>query len=230
MQGLSLTLDYWDILIEDAIEAVSGQNIADGCYQGAVLNTAFCQLSERNQDPLSAQYGGFNFLRQTTLNFAKVETNGIDFAAKYQFELGAHGFDITVQGTKVDEINDFENPLDLSFANPELIEINRPEFAGNVFLNWNYGDLRVGWQSQFMDEMLFGGIEVETAETLYGRSVFQEANWQHDLSASYVLNDETMIYGGIKNVTDEQPFITENAFPYSPRGTFFFVGVDYSMQ
>jgi len=230
VQGLSLTVDYWDISIEDAIEAVSSQNIVDGCYQTVALNEAFCELTGRNQDPLSAQYGGFNFLRQTTLNFAAVETNGIDFAAKYQFELGAHGFDITVQGTKVDEINDFENPSFPSLANPELVEINRPEMAGNVFLNWSYGDLRIGWQAQFMDEMLYGGIEVETAETLYGRSVFQEANWQHDLSASYVLNDDIMVYGGVKNVTDEQPFITENAFPYSPRGTFFFVGVDYSMR
>ncbi|MDA0679145.1 MAG: TonB-dependent receptor [Proteobacteria bacterium] len=230
VQGLSLTVDYWDISIADAIEAVSAQNIVDGCYQGAVLNTAFCALSGRNEDPLSAQYGGFNFLRQTTLNFAKVETSGIDFSVKYAFEVGAHGFDATVQGTQVDEINDFENPLDPTFSNPELVEINRPEFAGNVFLNWTFGDLRVGWQSQYMGEMLFGGIEVETAQTLYGRSVFQEANWQHDLSASYFLTDDIMVYGGVKNVTDEQPFITENAFPYSPRGTFFFFGVDYTMK
>ncbi len=229
IEGLSLTLDYWDISIEDAIEAVSSQNIVDGCYQGPALNAAFCALSERNSDPLSAQAGGFIFLRQTTLNFAKVETSGFDFSAKYAFEVGAHGFDITVQGTSVDEINNFENPLDLTFANPELLEINRPELAGNVFLNWSWGDLRVGWQSQYMDEMLFGGIEVETAETLYGRSVFQEAFWQHDLSASYLVNDELMIYGGVKNLTDEEPFITENAFPASPRGTFYFIGLDWSM-
>ena len=228
VEGLSFTVDYWDILIEDAIEPVSSQNIVDGCYQGPTLNTTFCELSERNQDPLSAQYGGFNFMRQTTLNFAKVETTGIDFAVKYSFELGAHGFDVTVQGTSVDEINDFENPLDPTVKNPELLEINRPELAGNIFLNWNWGNLQVGWQSQFMDEMLFGGIEVETAETLYGRSVFQDAFWQHDLSASYLIGDNMMVYGGVKNVTDEQPFITENAFPSSPRGTFFFVGVDWS--
>ena len=230
VQGLSLTLDYWDITIENAIEAVSSQNIVDGCYQGPSLNQAFCDLSARNQDPASAQYGGFNFLRQTTLNFAKVETSGIDFSAKYMFEIGAHGFDVTVQGTSVDEINDFENPLDPTFKNPELLEINRPELAGNVFLNWNFGNLRVGWQSQFLDEMLFGGIEVETAESLYGRSVFQEAFWQHDINASYFINDDIMVYGGIKNVTDEQPFITENAFPASPRGTFYFIGVDYTVQ
>ena len=229
LEGFSLTLDYWNITIEDAIEAVSSQNIVDGCYQVPTPNPAFCALSTRNDDPNSAQFGGFNFLRQTTLNFAKVETNGFDFSAKYAFEVGAHGFDVTVQGTSVDEINDYENPLEPTFKNPELIEIFRPELAGNVFLNWTWGDLRVGWQSQFQDEMLFGGIEVETAETLYGRSVFQDAIWIHDISASYLVNDELMVYGGIKNLTDEQPFITENAYPASPRGTFYFIGVDWSL-
>ena len=229
VEGLSITLDYWDISIEDAIEAVSSQNIVDGCYQQAVPNPAFCELSGRNDDPNSAQVGGFNFLRQTTLNFAKVETSGYDFSVKYAFDLGAHGFDVTAQGTKVDEINDFENPLDPTFKNPELLEINRPELAGNIFLNWNWGDLRVGWQSQFLDEMLYGGIEVETAETLYGSSVFRDAMWIHDINASYLINDGLMVYGGIKNVTEEQPFITELAFPASPRGRFYFVGVDWSM-
>ena len=69
--GLSLTVDYWDISIDDAIQAVSSQNIVNGCYQGTSLNAAFCDLTGRNSDPNSAQFGGFNYLKQTTLNFAK---------------------------------------------------------------------------------------------------------------------------------------------------------------
>jgi len=229
LPGLSLTLDYWDISIEDAIEAVSSQNIVDGCYIGLTLNPSFCALSDREDDPLDAQFGGFRFLQQSTLNFAAVETSGFDFSAKYAFEIGAHGFDVTVQGTSVDEINDFENPLDPSFANPELLELNRPDLAGNVFLNWSWGDLQVGWQSQYMGEMLYGGIEAETYMTLYGPVALNEEFWLHDISASYIVNDELMVYGGVKNLTDEKPFFTENAFPASPRGTFFFIGVDWSM-
>ncbi len=230
IQGLSLTVDYWDISIDDAIQAVSSQNIVDGCYQTAVLNPNFCDLSERNTNANSVQFGGFVFLRQSTINFVKVETSGVDFAAKYQFDLGAHGFDITVQGTSVDKINNFDNPLDATAANPELLELTRPDLAGNIFFNWMYGDLRVGWQSQYLGEMLYGGIEVEVAETLYGRTVFRDAFWRHDLSVSYDVNEDIMVYGGIKNVTDERPFITENAFPASPRGSYFFFGVDYTMQ
>ena len=228
-QGFSLTFDYWDISIDDAIQAVSSQNIADGCYQGPALNPAFCDLTARNQDPLSAQYGGFNFLRQTTLNFNKSEANGMDFAAKYAFELGAHGFDVSVQGTKVNDLDFFENPADTSVRNPELSEIARPDLAGNVYVNWSFGDWQFGWQAQYIDEELWGGIEVETAMTLYGSIVFQDSLWLHNLNARYNMSDNMMIYGGIKNLTDEEPFISENAFPASPRGTFYFFGFDYQM-
>jgi outer membrane receptor protein involved in Fe transport len=229
LSGLSLTVDYWDISIDDAIQAVSSQNIVDGCYQGATLNPAFCDLSARNTNPASAQFGGFNFLRQTTLNFNRAEAEGYDFAANYAFEIGASGFDVGVQGSKVSHLDFYENPADPDVRNPELFEISRPDLAGNVYLNWAFGDLQLGWQSQFIDEELFGGIEVETAESLYGTIVFQDSLWVHDISARYNFSDQIMLYGGVKNLTDEQPFITENAFPASPRGTFYFVGFEWQM-
>ena len=230
LEGLSFTLDYWDISIDDAIESVSDQNIVDGCYQGAMLNLAFCDLFDRNSDPASAQYGGFLFLRRTTLNFAKVETDGIDFSVKYQWEMGAHGFDVTAQGTVVNDINLFQNPLDLTEINPELTEERRPELAGNIFLNWSYGDWQVGWQSQYLDQMLLEGIESETAMTLYGPIALKDEFWIHDINARYNWNDDVMIYGGIKNVGDDSPFITNASYPASARGTFYFIGVDWQIQ
>lgn len=229
LPDLSLTVDYWDILIDDAIQAVSDQNIVDGCYQSATLNPTFCPLFTRNDNPNSLQFGGLNFLRQSTINFVKVETSGIDVSARYAFEVGQHGFDLKLQGTKVNKINNFDNPLDPTFINPELLELGRPELAGSVFLNWSWGDLQVGWQSQFIDKMLYGGIEVEVAESLYGPTVFRDAIWLHDLNARVLVNDGVMVYGGIKNITDKKPFITEFAYPSSPRGTFFFIGIDYTM-
>jgi len=211
LEGFSFTLDYWDITIEDAIEEVTSQNIVDGCYQGASLNDNFCQLFTRNDDPNSLQFGGFNFLTSTSINFAKIETSGWDFSAQYAFEVGAHGFDVTLQGTKVEELNDFTNPTDLTEVNPELGEVNRPEFAGNIFANWHWGDLRVGIQSQYMDEQLLQFVEIETARTLYGDAVFMDEFWQHDLNARYAWDDNLVIYGGIRNFTAEEPFATNFA-------------------
>jgi iron complex outermembrane recepter protein len=229
VEGFSITVDYWDISIDGAIESVNAQNIVDGCYRGASLNPVFCQMSDRNSDPLSIFYGGFNFIRSTVINFAKIETSGYDIAVIYGFDAGAHGFDVTVQATKVKNINFFGNPLDLADANPELGEIKRPEIVGNIFLNWTWRDLFVRWQAQYWGEQLLENIEVEEAQSLFGPSVTMGAVWQHNLSMRYLLNDSLMIYGGVKNVTDEQPFITSFAFPVSARGRFLFAGIEYQL-
>lgn len=229
LPGFSITADYWEIEIEDAISSVTGQDIVDGCYQGAALNSAFCDLFTRNSDPASAQFGGFDFLRSTDINFAKLESSGIDLSASYNFSIADHNFGVTVQGTDVGEIDRFTNPADLTEVDPELGEVNRPELAGNIHLSWEWGNLSVGWQSQFLDDMLVSFVEIETAQTLYGDAVFMDETWIHDLNATYTFSDEITIYGGIKNLTQEDPFGTDRAFPASPRGRMFFLGGTYRL-
>ena len=230
LQGFSFTFDYWDIEIEDAIESVTSQNIVDGCYQGASLNANLCNLFTRNTDPASAQFGGFNFLRTVDINFAKLKTSGIDFSASYDFSLGAHGFNVAVVGTDVKELDFFTNPADHDDVNPELGEIRRPELAGNLYLRWNWGDLSVSWQSQYLDQMLLRFLEIETAETLYGDIVIMDETWLHDLNVSYVVSEAMMLHGGVRNVTGEEPFATDRAFPASPRGRMIYLGGTYRLR
>lgn len=229
LDGLSITADFWDISIQGAIEGVSAQDIADGCYQGASLNQNFCQFLDRNSDPQSIFFGGFSFVRSTNINFAKIESAGFDFSVEYSFETGAHGFDIGVQGTRVDNIDFFTNPLVPSEVDVKLGEHQRPKLAGNIFLNWTWDDLFVGWQSQYLDKQLLSGTEIENAHTFFGPSVVMDELWRHDLNARYLLNDNLTIYGGINNVSNKKPFIREIAYPASARGRFFFLGIDYQM-
>lgn len=231
LPGFSLTVDYWDIVIDDAISSVSANDIVNGCYQGAMLNDSFCSLLGRNMDVTSPQAGGFNFIRFTDINFAKLETDGIDLSAAYNFDYGAHNFEVSVIGTEVNALNFFTNPLDLTEVNPELGELNRPEIAGSVYLRWNWGDLSVGWQSQYLGDMLLSTprIEVETAMTLFGPSVFMGETWIHDLNARYQYNDELTLYGGVNNLTQTVPFISEKAFPATPRGRMIFMGGTYRL-
>jgi outer membrane receptor protein involved in Fe transport len=110
----------------------------------------------------------------------------------------------------------------------ELGEINRPELAGNIFLNYYWKDLQVQWQTQYQDEQLFAFLEIDTAETLYGPSVVQDEFWQHDLAVTFSFKENMSVYGGIRNVTDEEPFITNFGYPASPRGRFFYLGLNMS--
>ena len=230
LSGLSLTVDYWRIRIEDAIESVTAQNIVDGCYQGASLNASFCELFARNADPQSAQFGGFNFLRTIDINFARLTTRGVDLSLSYDFSFGAHDLNVTAGATRVRELDFFTNPGDLDEVNPELGESRRPELAGNFYLRWERGALTVDWQSQYLGTMLLRSLEIETAGTLYGDVVIMDRTWLHDLNISYAFGETTTLRAGVRNVTGEKPFITDRAFPVSPRGRMFYAGAVVSLR
>ena len=231
LPAFNLTLDYWDISIEDAIQSVTPQDIVNSCYQGESLNDNFCPLFTRNTSASSAQFGGFNFIRLVDINFARLEADGIDASVGYNFGFGAHDFEVSVTGTKVNSLNNFTNPTNLNDVDVELGEILRPELAGNVLLRWTWGDVSVGWQSQYLGEMLLGSarVEIDTAQTLFGDAVFLDGVWIHDLNARYDAGDNLTLYGGINNVTHTDPFISENAFPATPRGRMIFFGGTYSL-
>ena len=228
--GLRFSLDIWEIEIHDAIESVSAQNIVDGCYRGASLNHSFCGLFSRNSDPASAQFGGFNFLRTVDINFASLKTSGIDFATRYEFGIGDHRIDLELGGTRVRYLDFHTNPANPSDVDPELGELNRPEFAANIYLSWNWNNLGINWHAQYLGAMLLRFLEIETAETLYGDSVFQDRVWLHDANGSYFVTDNFSIHGGIRNITDEQPFITNFAIPVSPRGRMFYLRAIYRVE
>ncbi|MDE0093473.1 MAG: TonB-dependent receptor [Gammaproteobacteria bacterium] len=229
LPSFSLTVDYWDIRITEAIQSVTAQDIVNGCYRGESLNADFCMLFTRNTSPTSAQFGGFNFIRFTDINFAKLETDGVDVTVEYEFRYGVHNFAVSVNATNVLSLNNFTNPSNLGEVDVELGEILRPELAGNIFLHWAWGNLSVGWQSQYLGDMLLGTprIEIDTAYTLFGDSVFLSGIWIHDLNARYVVGDRLSISGGINNMTHTDPFISEHAFPATPRGRMIFLGASY---
>ena len=230
LPGFGVAVHFWEIEIEDAIESVTSQNIVDGCYRGASLNPDFCELFTRNDDPASAQFGGFDFLRTVDINFAKLNTSGIDFRAAYDFTLGTHGFNVAIAGTYVRDLDFHTDPGAPNDVDPELGEVRRPELAGNIHLRWNRRNLGVDWHSQYLGGMLLSFVEIETARTLYGDVVFMDATWVHDLNVSYVASGTTTLHGGIRNVAAERPFATDRAFPASPRGRMFYVRAVYRLR
>ncbi len=230
LEGLTASVDYWDIEITDAIDFVDDQDIVDNCYDSSTFPNQFCELFTRNRDPNSPQFLGLNFLRQTRLNFGKIESAGIDFAANYAFEIGANSLDIGVQGTKVDNLDFFFDPGDPTAVDPELGELRRPELSYAIRLGWGIGPVYAQWSSFYQDEQGLSDVEVETADFTFGPAGFADEQWYHDLTANWQVNDSLQIFGGVNNVTDEEPFLTETAWPVGPRGRYFFLGANYIIE
>ena len=230
LDGLTLSVDYWNVEIEDAIRTVDSQDIVDNCYDSLTgPNETFCSQFTRNMDSGSAQFGGFNFLSVTPVNFARFEAAGTDFSIGYDFGLFENDFNVTLQGTKVEKLELFRDPADPDLGDPELGENGRPEWAVNLSLGWERGPFSVGWQTQYLSEQTEVGVEIDELDALFGEIGNAGDFYRHDLELGYEYSEELSFYGGVNNVTDEDPFRTQVAYPVSPRGRFFFVGATYKM-
>jgi len=231
--GLTLTLDYWDIEIEDAIVAISAQNIVNGCYDSPSLNNAFCPLISRNPAATSAQNGGLTSLNQTQLNFGAVEAEGFDLGALYQFEVMGIGVDLSMNATRQDQLDLIEpsSPGEPPVVNPELGEMRRPEWASQFGVGLSYGPYSLSWSGVYYDEMTLGyedGGEIETIEQNYGGAGVADARLIQDIRGAWQASDALTVYGGVSNLTNRQPYVSEFGYPVSPRGAYFFMGVTYN--
>lgn len=223
--GLVVSVDYYNIQLEDAINAVAAQDIVDNCVDSASIANGFCDLIDRNGNT-----GGFTFLRQTSVNFARQETSGIEAALQYGFDVGEHNFTLNANGTWVEKLNNFFDPSDLTFIDPELGELQRPEWAAQGAFTWDWKGLSVTWSTTWLDKQALRSVEIEDVGTT-GSDTFSPENglasdtFIHDASFGYEASDKFTIYGGVNNIFNKKPFITEQAFPVSPVGTFFFLGL-----
>ena len=230
IDGLVISVDYWNIEIKDAITSISAQNIVNSCYDSATLANPFCALIARNDVGSSAQSGGLTFLRQTQLNFGAAQAAGWDLSLAYQFSISDFGFDVTAGATKQTELEFIEPAFGDGepTVDNELEEMRRPQWSALAKLSISRGPLQLSWQTQYLSKQVLAfedGAEIETVNRNFGPSGFSDPIAIHALNASFNLSQRLTLYGGIDNVTDERPFVTERAYPVGPRGRFIFLGV-----
>lgn len=231
LENFVLTVDYWSVEIEDVILSVSAQDIVNACVDDpGGINNAFCDLVDREADPSSAQFGGFRFLRQTEINFARIEAEGIDFSASYSFDLGENEFGARLVGTNQMKLDNFPSATDPTFIDDELGEILRPELSGNLTLTWGRGPFDLGVQTSYQSAQLLTGVENEQIDS--GTFAIDDAEGEEtyivDIFGTYEFSEQLSFYGGVNNVADEEPFKTEEAWPVGPRGRYFFIGARYT--
>ena len=105
IEGLSISVDYFDIAVEDAIQAgISSQIVLDNCL--ATGDPTFCDLITRNpiNGSLASGSPGVGF-QSTNINIAELATSGIDFQVIYDWDIGNHGMRIDYASTWLDELS-----------------------------------------------------------------------------------------------------------------------------
>ncbi|MFA5988431.1 MAG: TonB-dependent receptor [Sphingomonas sp.] len=225
VRGLTISADYYNISINNAISAVSAQDIVNSCYDASSLDNQFCPLFTRNRDSASPTFLGLNFLQQTQLNFGRIETAGVDATIAYNFKLGDNRISLSATGNWVQKVNRFFDPTDPNAVNPGLGELGSPQWSGVGTAAVRRGPFSLSYRLQYIGAQSLAPVEIETRAIQFGAAGIAPETFVHDLTGTVDLGGGKSFYLGVNNLSNAQPFITNVAYPVSPVGRFFFVGV-----
>ncbi len=225
--GFSLTADYWNYKITKAIASVEADDIVAGCYDSADFpNNSFCSLFTRNRTAGSSTFLGFNSFRNGPVNFERYQAQGVDVQALYRFDIGNAG-KITARagGSYTSKVVFFTSVTDPNSKDNTVGEAQRPKVAFNTGLAWAKDGLRVEWESFWQSKQYYQGVDDFDADIAFAQPNRTKSFWSHDLNFSYELNEQLKFRAGVNNLTNERPFVSEAAYPISPIGRSYFMGI-----
>ena len=230
LEGFSLTADYYNIDISDAILLVSAQDILDNCV-GATggLDAGFCAQIDR--DPVTRDV---DLVRSGFLNASAFTTKGVELSAVYN---GLSLESINLPGTI--DLNFFVNRLlELDFfefqsrpdeLNAEAGEVGDPDTQYRLSATYRLDDLNINWSLRYIDrsanyDVSPTGDTPEDVSPAYTPSITT-----HNLSANYELTDNISVLVGIRNLTDKVPpgFISNALYDLVGRRVFFGVNARF---
>lgn len=216
MDNLDITIDYYDISIDDAISILGGSvsNVLDICYNTIQdLNDPFCQAVSRRAD------GNVDQVAVLNENIGSLETQGIDLTVNWDMDLDAGLFDsgsnfaVNLRATFLDTY-DVQPVAALPTVNKcagnwdnTTGRCGRPRPDQKFFTRgtWTTGPLSLSLLWRHISEVDFEAIEnagVDPA-TLSTPSI-DAANYV-DLTAAYEFSELFRLNLGFKNLFDEEP-------------------------
>ncbi|WP_299570258.1 TonB-dependent receptor [uncultured Shewanella sp.] len=228
VEGLSLTVDYYDIAITNTITSVDSNYVANQCLDanGNKINegTALCQSAN-----ISIDNTGRIAFDNGLQNIGETNTSGFDINVAYTFEgLGLDwkaGLDTSILDT-YEEFDQDGNAVDYTGYITGGVGAYA-ELKTNFNLTAAGDDWSATYEARYIDGMDSFACKDDPSDC-YAPSV--DSIVYHDISASYDINETVRLSGGVNNVLDEEPpYYTGNndsntdPYTYDVLGRYFFV-------
>ena len=189
--GLRIIVDYYEIEIEGAIDALSALRVSEACVDLPSTANNFCPLITRaaNGEIIDHQSG--------QVNLGSIETSGIDFGISYDLELGELGdLSLGVTGTHLTDWKEFQDPIDTTVFEDRVGEFGFPEWITNVNARWFFRDLSLSWSARYEDTQLLPGIGNDNiaANPLFVDPSQTGRGIVHDFNVGYDFGDSVSVY------------------------------------
>ncbi len=208
LRQLSLTIDYYDIKVDDAIATVDAQLLVNTCFQTLDAASLACQAITRNAS------GNIDQVRAPLLNIAQRRVRGLDLTANYGLDLPgavAIGEDarLAVQLVGSFQFEDSNVPLagvaEVECAgfyggpcSSDSVRIT-PDFRAFLSATYLSGPVTVRNTFRYTGDIELSPIAPPTQSNTISSFVY----W--DLFASVGFKEKFEVFGGVNNLLDKQP-------------------------
>ena len=205
----SLTVDYWEIDMEDAINSLGVRYILEQCYIEGV--SSLCDKIERRSD--------VDFtIREILDNQENVAANygeGVDAEIRYGFGTDVGDFELALLWSHLLERSRVPLPGD-PVDDQTGLHVDRTacdtcgtfaEDKVNFSARWQRGDLNVSYLAEYI-----GGIDADAQYIDYNYGI--DAQLYHDIVFNYAFESTgtTTVTLGVTNLTDEPPPFIDQGF------------------
>ncbi|WP_374409082.1 TonB-dependent receptor domain-containing protein [Pelagerythrobacter sp.] len=239
--GLNITVDYYDITIDNAISVAGGSvnNILDLCYNTIQdASSAVCGFISRDDQGVIS--GPPFVVSAQNANLASLETSGVDFQLDYMTPIGASltgngdsrlGFFFLGNYTEKnnftplvelpDEVTECAGKFGLNCGNPT------PEWKWSSRLSWMDGPMTTSFRWRHVGKVTDDDDTTDyIVEEIGSYDLF-------DLSLSWEVNENFTFTAGVNNLFDKRPPLIgsnqeqANTYPgvYDVLGRDYFVSV-----
>ncbi|GAB0111587.1 TonB-dependent receptor plug domain-containing protein [Pseudoalteromonas distincta] len=202
-EGFSMTLDYYDIEIENAIATVNNQYIVDSCLasDGSLANQSTALCSSANID-FNQSTGRIAFNNQLQ-NVGYEQTKGYDLNLNYKFDLAGLAWNTSLDVTYLDEytVDVIESSIDYA----GLITSGIGGYA-DVKANFELDVKGDAWSANYKARYIAGMDSYSCLgkeSTCYAPTTPSVV--YHDVSGSYFISDMVSLTAGVNNLFDKQP-------------------------
>lgn len=226
--GLTISADYYDVEIENAVANPSATEFAELCVDAVSIDNQFCDNITRTPagpgfDPNDA--GIVNDFTLFPSNVAAFSTKGIDFSLRYRLPTAKLGtFAFSAVGNHLISLKTQGTP------GAEFIErsgvLGAPEWQVNFDLNWTLERFNLNYGVNYFSETLRYSRATVAADPdiVAPEYLYVKEKWQHDLQARWTTDDGMSFYVGVNNLFDQRPDVGLTFEPVSALGRFYYAG------
>ena len=239
MGSMSVSLDYYNIEINDVISVVPGLTTLSKCYNldgsnpGYDNANTFCQLLNRDANGL------LQLIETPYLNLGKLSTAGIDLDFSWRPTLNSMGMNAAgnvylktnVSYTDSFKIQTIEGDPVVDYVHTISVGNSHPRWKSMTDIGYQTDSFSLGVRWRYLEEMDDVTVITTPATPQAGAEVYNT----YDLYGTFSPTDKVTIRAGVSNLTDElavrvssSQWSTDPAL-YDPTGRQWYLGMSFSL-